>query len=548
MTNASAAPAAQEEMPMACELTQTARAAMALCSIASSFILAMPGPAFAQEAVSLPIPVAPAASEDAARAAELQRAPELVAPDIGVTRPPIVFDQKSLLAQQEAAPGRPAEDMKLKSSPVLWGQQKSYAIPALEILGFDTLLNLFDRAYYGCCDFKTTGSSIRRNLRSSWGVDSDTFTVNQLGHPYQGSMYFGFARASGLNFWEGFAYAFAGSALWEIAGETTPPSKNDQINTSVGGTFLGESLFRMANLLLEQGKGPRIWRELGAAAISPPVGFNRLAFGKRFDPVYSSNNAEYYSRVAVGVTSATQNRPGTTTEVTRNEGVVDFSLDYGMPGTPGYAYKRPFDYFAFQAAASSAIGFESVMTRGLLLGTAYEGGKNVRGIWGLYGSYDYISPQIFRMASSAVSLGTTAEWHISNSLTLQGSGLLGAGYATVSTIRGIANERANHYGFAPQGLLALRLIMGDRASLDLTAREYFVSDVGGDRGGHDNVVRADASLTYRISGPHAVAVRYQLSRRDAQFPDLGDRTQSRGTVGIFYTLLGRDRFANVNWR
>ena len=86
-------------------------------------------------------------------------------------------------------------------------------------------------------------SSIKRNLRSKWGVDSDSFTINQLGHPYQGSMYHGFARALGFNYPEGLTYTFLGSAFWEIAGETTPPSKNDQISTGIGGSFLGEALF-----------------------------------------------------------------------------------------------------------------------------------------------------------------------------------------------------------------------------------------------------------------------------------------------------------------
>ena len=30
-------------------------------------------------------------------------------------------------------------------------------------------------------------------------------------------------------------------------------------------------------------------------------------------------------------------------------------------------------------------------------------GKDYRGIWGLYGSYDYISPQTFRISSTALS-------------------------------------------------------------------------------------------------------------------------------------------------
>ena len=62
------------------------------------------------------------------------------------------------------------------------------------------------------------------------------------------------------------------------------------------------------------------------------------------------------------------------------------------------------------------------------------------------------------------------------------------------------------------------------------------------------VTALNASLTWRVHKQHAIAVKYQFSRRDANFPDLGDRTQSRGTIGIFYTLLGRDRFGTSDWR
>jgi hypothetical protein len=61
-------------------------------------------------------------------------------------------------------------------------------------------------------------------------------------------------------------------------------------------------------------------------------------------------------------------------------------------------------------------------------------------------------------------------------------------------------------------LLALRLIVGDRAAFDVTASEYFVSDVSGNGPGHDIVICADASLTWRIDRQHAVSVRYPLSR------------------------------------
>ena len=426
--------------------------------------------------------------------------------------------------------------------------RKSYAIPALEIFGFDFLLNRFNRRFIDGNDYDTSFSSIKRNVRSSWRTDNDPFKINQLGHPYQGSMYHGFARSAGLNYWESLGYTFVGSALWEIAGETTAPSRNDQITTGIGGTFLGEALFRMASLVLEKGDGDRLWREIGAGIISPATAFNRLAFDKRFDAVFASRNPAYYSRLGLGFAAIAQNVSGTSTAVKRNEAQADFSIDYGLPGKPGYAYTRPFDYFTFQATASSANVFENIMTNGLLLGSEYEAGNQTRGVWGLYGSYNYIAPQTFRVSSTAVSLGTTVQTWLSDAIALQGTVLAGVGYAAIGTTRSNAGD-SYHYGVAPQALLALRLILGEKASLDLTAREFFVSRASAtDTRGRENIARADVAFTVRIHRQHAIAVKYLWNRRDASFPEFGDRTQSRGTFGVYYTLLGHERFGAVEWR
>src|SRR6187551_608748 len=285
-----------------------------------------------------------------------------------------------------------------------------YALPALEILGFDFLLNRLNY-HFGSQkeDYAVTAESIRRNLRSGWSSDRDPFNINQLGHPYQGSMYHGFARSAGFNYWESAGYAFAGSALWEIAGETTHPSINDQVASGIGGTFLGEALFRMSSLILEHGGGlPRAWRELAAAAVSPSSGFNRLVFSDRYGAVYSSKDAAYFSRLGIGYNRSVREEVGVTSEKFQaNEAQVDFSIDYGLPGLKNYEYTRPFDYFTFQATASSANGFENVLTRGLLVGKSYEVGPDYRGVWGIYSSYDYISPQTFRVSSTGLSLGST---------------------------------------------------------------------------------------------------------------------------------------------
>jgi len=415
------------------------------------------------------------------------------------------------------------------------------------MFGFAFLLNQVNRHTDGT-DFDSNLSTIRRNLHSSWVVDRDPFQVNQLGHPYQGSMYHAFARSAGLGYWPSLGYAVAGSALWEIAGESTTPSRNDLINTGIGGSFLGEILFRLASLTLEHDNLPNWWRETAATLISPSTGFNRLAFGERFHAVFPSHGAIHFSRLQLGFSGTAQSGTGTsTTRLRRNEALVDYSIDYGLPGKPGYDYARPFDYFSLQATASSANGAENLLTRGLLAGKPYELGDDYRGVFGLYGLYDYIAPQTFRVSSTAAALGTTAQWKLAESVALQGTALAGAGYTAVGTTHSTA-DNDYHYGIAPEGLLALRLIFGDRAALDVTGREYFVTNVAaGARGGHDNIVRFDASFTVRVYKQHGVSVRYLLNRRDALYPDVGDSSQTRGTIGLFYTYLGHDRFGYVSW-
>ena len=452
------------------------------------------------------------------------------------------------LTQSSPAPDDPPAD-----KPVLsWetGAGKSYFIPALEIVGFQVLLNQLDRHFIDDPAYESNWSSIKHNLNHKWVVDNDPFSINQFGHPYQGSVYYGLARSAGLNYWESLAYTFAGSAVWEIAGETTPPSKNDQIATGIGGTFLGEPLFRMSSLLLESADGtPSVWREIGAALVSPSTGFNRLVFGDRFDTVFPSRHPAYYSELQIGGSYSShvtdQSLPDSIQHGAAN---LTFAMEYGQPGKADYAYTRPFDYFDFEFTAATANFFESIFSRGLLVGTDYAIGNSYRGVWGLYGSYDYVSPQTFRVSTTALSLGTTAQWWLSRKIALQGTVLGGVGYGAAGTIHG-QGERDYHYGLTPQALIAMKTIFGERAELALVGREYYVSRVASTESrGFENILRGEASATVRIWRRHALTVKYVVSNRQASYPDLGDRNQTLGTVWLFYTLLGSTRLGAVEWR
>ena len=425
----------------------------------------------------------------------------------------------------------------------------SYAIPIAEIVGFDFLLNRYNRRFSGTSDYDVSWSSVRRNLRGPWVEDNDPFKVNQFAHPYQGSLYHGAGRASGLGYWQSAALTFAGSAWWEITGEQTPPARNDQIASGIAGSFLGEPLFRMAHLMLKnRSEVPYVWRQWGAALVSPPVGLNRALFGERFANSFSDHDPIYYGRLRVGGNHLLRTSAVADSDVKRNDAEIDFSLDYGLPGQPGYTYTRPFDYFSFQLVLSSANGVDNLVSRGLLWGSDYALGKSYRGIWGLYANYDYLAPQTFRVSTTALSIGTTAQWWASQDVALQGTALVGMGYSAASGSNSAANDRDYHYGVAPRFGLALRLIAGAQASIDVNAQKYLLGRVANRPAGRDDISRVDAALTWRIHGRHAVGVKYAWTHRSASFASSPAQARTLATVGLYYTLLGLDTFGTVDWR
>jgi len=445
--------------------------------------------------------------------------------------------------------------------PVLnWGEGdgKSHLIPALDILGFQAGLNLVDRQLYEE-DFNVTFDSIGHNLTHGWTTDNDPFSINQFGHPYQGSMYFGFARSAGLDYWTSYGYAFAGSLVWEYAGETTTPSINDQYTTPIAGSFLGEPLFRLSSLLLESGSGrPGFWRELGAAIISPATGTNRLLYGDRFDGVFRSHDPAVYTRFDLGVNVASDIR----SDVNRNpnadeppipqgyktgEALADFTVIYGMPGKTGYRYDRPFDYFVLQATAASSNALENVMVRGLLVGTEVSAGDHYRGLWGLFGQYDYLAPQLFRVSTTGASVGTVGQAWLSRNLAVETSVLAGVGYGSGGAIHA-QGDRDYHNGITPQALANVRMVYGDRLSLDMTARGYHISDLASEEEGHENIGRLEASLTFRVFNLHGLTLKYVTSTRSARYADRADTSQTVNAFSIGYTLLGQTHGGTVDWR
>ncbi|HEX3848762.1 MAG TPA: DUF3943 domain-containing protein [Steroidobacteraceae bacterium] len=476
--------------------------------------------------------------------------------------------QASAATQASGAPT--AFDAAPPSPDSRWGvgDGKSYAVPAYEIASFQLLLNRFDHYVIDPGAYESPISDFKTNTHRKWVIDNDAFATNQFLHPYQGAFYQGLARSSGLDFWQSSAYTFAASLLWEMAGETTRPSINDQIASGIAGNLLGEPLFRMANLLLESGGPgpPGAWRELGAALISPATGMNRLLHGSRFEDVFPSNDPAVFTTVNLGASLSTHftsnvnvnadlSAPPAVQDYRRNSASASFTMAYGLPGKPDYSYDRPFDYFDFEVAADTINAIESVFSRGLLVGTDYECGPNTRGIWGLYGSYDYVAPQVFRVSTTAASLGTTLQRWLAPKIALQGSLLAGAGYGGGGVLHGAGVTRASpygdgqrdyHYGLTPQVLAAARLMLWNRVAVDSSVRSYYISKVAASEStGTEDITRAEGAVTVRVFGLHAVTLRYTDSTRNGRYAALPSSHQKLGTVSLEYTLLGDEHMGAV---
>ncbi len=231
---------------------------------------------------------------------------------------------------------------------------------------------------------------------------------------------------------------------------------------------------------------------------------------------------------------------------------ADFSIDYGLPGKPGYRYLRPFDYFHFEVSGliEGRENYQNIMTRGMLFGKPYEPSADTRGIWGLYGSYDYLSPQVYRFSTTAASLGTTAQWWVWPTVALQGTGMVGIGYGSAGTITPQSDEPDYHYGATPQGLLALRLIIGKRFLFETTGREYYISSIGANKApGSEHINSLNAAFLVRLFAGHALGVHYLVSHRSARYTGgaLAPRSQTVETLTLTYNYIWDHHFGAVSW-
>ncbi len=441
-------------------------------------------------------------------------------------------------AQVTDEPGTPTTPQVLRDSvmttptPVFpdtlprWETGKHFGRAALEILGVNAVVWSYDRYIRpgGGAGFRIGFDSWSENLRNGFEWDDNHFNTNQYSHPYHGSMYYNAARSNGYSYWESIPFAFAGSYMWEFFGETHHPAINDWIATSVGGTFLGESLWRLSSMVLDNTAtgSERTWREIGAFALNPMRGFNRILSGEAFevhangeDRFPKGGNAEIYA----GLRTISQNRiwDSDTTRV-----FVEARFDYGDIFDEDVT--KPFDNFHLEAQLNfgdkTSLGW--VRGRGMLVKKELGHGKNSRQIIAGYQHFDYINNNAYEFGGQSISAAYFSRFETDYGYQLEtelhaNAILLGAVQSDYENFSG------REYDYGPGAGFKLNVSLGKEnwEYLRLEHEQYWISSINGNRAEH-LVSITQLHLELPLKHFYGIGADYLLYLSEAQYQSFED--------------------------
>ena len=414
---------------------------------------------------------------------------------------------------------------------------RSYLIPALEITALIVLSNIGARLA-GQSWAEATPDTMWHNITHKWVYDNDTFSVNQLAHPYGGALLFTAARSSGHGFWTSFAYATGGSLVWEVLAETEPPSINDQITTSIAGAFLGEVMHRWGRAVLwGGGPVPGYGRQVMAATIDPMGSANGAVFGERW---LRTPPPRLHAFIAVGPNLGLGDANASSLH-------SELSVSHGLPSDPRFEPTVPFDHFDVHSQIDLGTdGFTGYLdVRGMLVGTG-RGDAGLRTLWGLYGTYAYWDADSVRAGAIGFGPGHATHVDLGPRTFLEASAVIavvpwGAAGGT-NDVEGIRD-----YARAPGATQIFNLQVGMRGFGVVRASTRAIQIVGNlvDEG-NEAVVLTSAGAMVSIAKHHALGFELAYSARYASLTDAPNPFDQSAQLRLVYAITSDDAFGGGN--
>jgi hypothetical protein len=239
-----------------------------------------------------------------------------------------------------------------------WGARRDYALALGEVLLVNGIVWAYNEFPRGAGFTQVNPRSWWSNLSGGWTYDDNHFANNQFAHPFHGSLYYNAARVNGFGYWVALPTALLGSGFWECCGETHPPAINDWIATGVGGSAIGEMLYRVSSTVLDNTAtgSERIWREIGAGLLNPVRGFTRLVTGRvgkvgpnpenplDHIPNRLTNTLRLGGRWVAD--SGSLDEGGNTNDSKAYTGMFEVDFQFGSPFAADR--RKPFDFFTFR--------------------------------------------------------------------------------------------------------------------------------------------------------------------------------------------------------
>ena len=353
-------------------------------------------------------------------------------------------------------------------------KKKRYTRSAIESASFITGLWAYNR-YIAKEKWAVIGfDTIEANFQHGPEWDSSKFGVNQIYHPYEGSMFYTAARSNNLSFLESSAYTFGGSLIWEFFMENYSPSINDMITTTFGGIALGEVLYRLSNLCLndEASGGEKIVRETFSTLFSPMNSINRY-FGNQ---TYKAENSKIHYNFSVG-----GNTQFIADKIDKMDSMVfaGFMLEYNEM-FQDKTVRKPFDYFkiAIDLNLYNDNAISTISLLGHLVGREIDQ-ESYSILVGAFQHYFYTNNDILRLSSSSIGPGLEVKSRLTEKINFK------AGFHLQGILLGAMDSRyleeIRDYNFGPGFAILSYMKFGrkDAIEFSLSGKYFFFDNVVG---------------------------------------------------------------------
>ena len=359
--------------------------------------------------------------------------------------------------------------------------EKRVDVAALQVVFINMLAITLNRFVYGTAvDFSTWKANIERGLE----FDDNQFRANYIEHPYAGNGYYNAGRSNGMNFWESAPLVLGGSLMFEYLGETHPPSTNDLITTTLGGITLGEPLYRLSSLVLDnQATGAnRVLREIGATLINPVRGINRLLYGRMWavGPNFFERHPTF---LAIRLNGGSRRiADGNSLENGATDAFVELDVRYADPIEE--PLRKPFEAFEFAVQISNTEkSIDRLNIVGSLYGASLRQGPGTRHKLVVSLESDFNLNEEYRYGQNSVNAGLLSDWPLAQTWSVRTDAVLEAiPFGAVNTSQAIG--RGYDFTAGAGVLLKARLLHQRRSLVEVGYKAVWLHTIDGVNDSH----------------------------------------------------------------